>query len=181
MKIKLTQEDKDWIEDYTQRFYEHKGKETSLKKQPYKGDDPLYPDRKGYTGEYVIHKFFGVEMPDFNPEYTKRDMLLGYKGSRLICDIKTTVYTNYGDSSHCEALTVSQGVFNSNLDERKIDVFIGVQLNKELSIAEIHGVISWEKFLKIQEPFVFKDGGKAPSVPVSELLYLSNDFKYLES
>jgi len=181
MRIILTEEEMALMADYAKRFYEHKGEQTSKKKQFYQGDDPLYPDKKGFTAEFAVHKFFGVEMPDFNPEYTKKDMLLGYKGKELVCDIKSTIYSRKDEGGYYKALTINEGVYNSNLREKEIDAFIGVEVWKDLTTVELHGIISWENFLKHKERFEFNNGGYAPCVPITELMLLSKDFTYLES
>lgn len=180
MRIEITHLDKEFIVDYAQRFLEHKGVETSLKNQMGKGD-PLQYDIKGYAGEFVMHKFFGVEMPDFDPHYTKRDMLLGFRDKRIVCDIKTTVYTVLLDGVWTKILSINDKIFQSNLQNKWIDAFIAVEIDKEVTYGDVLGIISWESLLKNKKMNTFSNGNKVPCVEITNLKPLSNEFKYIES
>ena len=180
MKIEITPKDREFITDYAQRFLEHKGVDTSLKTQVGSGD-PLQYDIKGYAGEFVVHKFFGVEMPDFDPYYTKRDMLLEYLKKRYVCDIKTTVYSVQLDGAWTKILSINDRIFQSNLQNKSIDAFIAVEIDKEVTKGEILGIISWETLLKHKKTYTFKNGSQVPCVEIEYLKPLDNNFKYIES
>jgi len=120
MKIYLNQQEVDFVKNYAERFCEHKGKESSDK---YKqgSDTALAYDIKGYSGEFAVHKHFGVDMPDFNPEYTKRDMVISYGEIQLSCDIKTSIYSKEDeDGVRYKVMGIKPEIFKSNLGSKKI-------------------------------------------------------------
>ena len=180
MIIEITREDLDFIKDYAKGVLKHKGVDTSLKFQYGKGE-PLQYDIKGYTGEFVVHKHFGITMPEYNPEYTKKDILLDHNGKQLVCDIKTTVYPAKLLYGWGKILTVGEKIVESNQMDKKIDAFIAVDINKDYTAADILGIISWERFVALKKTHSFSNGGSAPFVPVTELTELTDDFTYLGS
>ena len=192
-KIVFTQEDKDFILDYAQTVMEHKGEEKSLEKQLGKGK-PIDYVIKGYAGEYAIHKFYGQEMPPFDPHYTKKDIILSKDGKEYVCDIKTSIWWNKDEGGWYKVLTVPQFIINQNkenIEKNKsiqeeeskmevIDAYIAVEVDyKNMDWAEIHGIISWKSFLEHQETHLFKGGKTCPSVAIKHFRYLGDDLEYV--
>lgn len=206
-KIEFTQEDWDFIGDYVDKVMESKGIDASLENQLGKKEPDVY-DRQGYFGEYAIHKFFGVEMPDFIPIPTRKDMVLGYKGKELVCDIKSSIWRKDDGFDKYDVMPVWEQSINYNewmhdLAEKgqttretkkgeeipvvPVDAYIAVKVDwsdkdyREPKWAEIYGIITWEKFLKKQEDFAFPNGNTSPAVNTEEMMYLGNEFEYISS
>lgn len=167
----------------------HKGEETSRKEQM-GGKDPIEYVKKGFAGEYAVHIFFDKEMPPFRPVFTVVDMILAREGVEYNCDIKTTIYERGGE----KFLVVKPNLYQRNLDniefnkkvvdpklkKEVIDAYIAVEIDKNGDWAEIHGIISWEKFLKHQETFSF-GRDKSPSVNLKHVRGLQGDLEYVSS
>jgi hypothetical protein len=135
MKIKLDSSEQSKIRDYAERMLEHKGRESSFKQSNY---DDLTMDLMGYTGEYIVHKYFGMH---FNWEFEKKkvqeDIIILYQDKALGCDIKSSFIA--------DELRVPKWL----LDQPDIDAFILVRVERDFSGGEILGIISKKKFKEL--------------------------------
>ncbi len=182
MKYTFTFEEQQFIKDYAERFFKHKGKASSDK---YKrsSSSGLAIDIKGYSGELAVHKFFMVKMPDFNPEYTKKDMLLGFNGTEIVCDIKTSIYSKPdGWGGRYKVMGMANNVYDANKENKKIDAFIAVDMKRDNTEAEILGIILWEDFVKHHERIaVGQKGDIIPCVNIKHLEEMGDYFEYISS
>lgn len=178
----ITQEEQQFIKAYAERFCEYKGEESSEKNK--RGSDTaLAYDIKGFSGELAIHKHFLVRMPDFDKRYSKRDMLIGFDDKKLVCDIKTSIYSK-GDywGNRYKVMGIYQGVYNSNIEKKEIDIFIAVEMNWNNTEADILGIISWKQFLKNKEIITFsKSSDTIPCVNIKYLSQIGDEFTYIKS
>ena len=130
--IKLDIIEQGKIRDYAERFLEHKKKGISYR---YSNYNDLTLDMLGFTGEYIVHKYFGKP---FNWEFEKKkvqeDIVILYKDKALGCDVKSSFIA--------DELRVPQWL----LDQPNIDAFILVKVKRDFSGGEILGIISKKKF-----------------------------------
>ena len=132
MKIKLDSSEQSKIKDYAERMLEHKGENSSFKQSNY---DDLTMDLIGYTGEYIVHKYFGKPFNwEFEQKKVQEDIIILYKDRALGCDVKSSFIA--------DELRVPQWL----LDQPSIDAFILVKVERDFSGGEILGIISKEKF-----------------------------------
>lgn len=90
--IEITHEEIVKIEYMVRRFNNHK--HTVSKERWIAGEQrgsEFFNRKKGFTGELAVHKYFGLPYQfDFDPHYRKDDIVLGYKGHRVVCDVKAS-------------------------------------------------------------------------------------------
>ena len=134
--MKLTQAEQKKIEDYAQRFLEHK-KGKSVKQG---GKDDLYYDKLRFTGEYIVHKHFNKQFEwDFDRKQRFDDIILLYKDSAVVCDIKSSVSAT--------ELRVPKWQIDEDKD-RGIDIYILVSIEEDFSGGDIVGIVSKKVFKK---------------------------------
>ncbi len=139
--IELTAQEVEKIKDYTERFLKFKRNKPNYKQGG--GSDYEY-DRMGFTGEYLVYKYFGREN-DFEWEFDKHrrfdDIILKYKNERdLVVDVKTS-YT--GNELRVAKWHIDDGgMYN-------VDAFILVKVSRDFKSGEVVGIISMERFKKL--------------------------------
>jgi len=134
--LKLTQAEQKKIEDYAQRFLEHK-KGKSLKQS---SASELEIDLIGFTGEYIVHEYFGKQFNwDFDKKQRFDDIVLLYKDKAVVCDIKGS-YSDY-------ELRVPKWQIDEDKD-RGIDIYILVSIEEDFSGGDIIGIVSKKVFKK---------------------------------
>lgn len=135
MKITLDPIEREKIRDYAERFLEHKRGRDNFRCSAY-GD--LTCDLIGFTGEYIVHKYFGKPFDwDFSKKKVQRDIVILYKDKALGCDVKSSFIA--------DELRVPQWL----LDQPNIDAFILVKVERGFSGGEILGIISKKKFKEL--------------------------------
>ena len=138
--IKLTQTEQKKIRDYAERFLEHK--KGKGKKQG-KGDALEY-DILGFTGEYIVHKYFNKPfLWDFDKKKRYDDIVLLYNDKAITCDVKSSYSAN--------ELIVARWHIDGDKKADNVDAYILVKVTKEFDGGEIMGVISKKRFIEIAE------------------------------
>lgn len=207
-RMEFSQEDWDFIGEYVDTVMEVKGREESLRNQLGSREPDVY-DRQGYFAEYAIHKYFGIDMPEFDPVPTRQDLVLGYKDMELVCDVKSSIWNKDDGVGRYNVMTVWEKSVNYNkwmhdlakkgqttrttkkgevIPVVPVDAYIAVKVDwsdseyREPKWADILGIISWENFLENQELFTFPSGKTSPAVAIEHFRFLGkNDFEFISS
>jgi hypothetical protein len=138
--IQLTKSEQTKIRDYAERFLEHKKGQS--RKQG--GASDIEYDLLGFTGEYIVHKYFNKPFEwDFDKRKRFDDIVLLHNDKAIVCDIKSSYSAN--------ELRVARWHIDNPKYAGNVDAYILVRVNEELDGGEIRGIISKKKFKEVAQ------------------------------